>query len=54
MIKKEYMQPALEESQAEVEEMVAASVTGVQTSGLDDNLNIDDDDKDGNPWEIAW
>ena len=55
MIKKKYMQPALEITQAEVDEIIAVSMTSVQTSGLDDdNLNIDDEDLDGNPWEIAW
>ncbi|MCR4808923.1 MAG: hypothetical protein K5896_03585 [Prevotella sp.] len=55
MIKKKYMQPALEVSQAEVDEIIAVSMTSVQTSGLDDNnLNIDDEKKDGNPWEDAW
>ena len=55
MIKKKYMQPALEISQAEVDEIIAVSMTSVQTSGLDDDkLNIDGDDLDGNPWDIAW
>jgi len=55
MIKKKYMQPALEVSQAEVDEIIAVSMTSVQTSGLDDDkLNIDDENKDGNPWDIAW
>ena len=55
MIKKKYMQPALEITQAEVDEIIAVSMTSVQTSGLDDdNLNIDDEDLDGNPWEEAW
>ena len=55
MIKKKYMQPALEITQAEVDEIIAVSITGAQTSGLDDDkLNIDDENKDGDPWEIAW
>lgn len=55
MIKKKYMQPALEITQAEVDEIIAVSMTSVQTSGLDDDkLNIDDENKDGNPWEDAW
>ena len=55
MIKKKYMQPALEITQAEVDEIIAVSITGAQTSGLDDdNVNIDGDDLDGNPWEDAW
>lgn len=54
MKKKAYMQPALEMMQAEVEQIAAVSVTNVQTNGLDDNLSVDDDNKDGDPWEIAW
>jgi hypothetical protein len=55
MIKKKYMQPALEITQAEVDEIIAVSMTSVQTSGLDDDkLNIDGENKDGDPWEIAW
>ena len=56
MIKKKYMQPALEITQAEVDEMMAVSLTGVNSSGLgdDDNVNIDGDDLDGDPWEEAW
>ena len=55
MTKKKFMQPALEITQAEVDEMMAVSMTSVQTSGLDDdNVNIDGEDLDGNPWEDAW
>ena len=56
MIKKKYMQPALEITQAEVDEMMAVSITDVNSSGLgdDDNVNIDGENKDGNPWDIAW
>ena len=55
MIKKKYMQPALEISQAEAMEVLAVSLTGVNSSGLgdDDNVNIDGDDLDGDPWEDA-
>jgi len=55
MIKKKYMQPALEVSQAEAMEILAVSITGAQTSGLDeDKLNIDDEYLDGDPWEDAY
>jgi len=56
MIKKKYMQPALEVSQAEVDEIIAVSMTSANSSGLgdDDNVNIDEDDLDGDPWEDAW
>ena len=55
MKKKAYMQPALEIMLADPEQLVAVSVTSVQTDGLDDEgLNVDDDNKDGDPWEFAW
>jgi hypothetical protein len=56
MIKKKYMQPALEVSQAEAMEVLAVSLTSANSSGLgdDDNVNIDGDDLDGDPWEDAW
>ena len=55
MIKNKYIQPALEITQAEVDEMMAVSIINTQTTGLDDDkLNIDDENKDGNPWDIAW
>ena len=54
MKKKEYMRPALNITQVEVRELVAVSVTGVQTTGLDENLNVDEEDKEGNIWNDAW
>ena len=58
MIKKMYMQPALEIMQAEVEEIVAVSVTGVQTSGLDDDDLIvpsgEGQPKNKDIWDNAW
>ena len=54
MKKKVYMQPALEIMLADPEQLVAVSVTSVQTNGLDEELNVDDDNKDGDPWEFAW
>jgi len=54
MKKKEYSKPALEMLQAEVEQIVALSVTSTQTSGLDENLNVDNDNKESDPWEFAW
>ncbi len=55
MIKKKYMQPALEISQAEAMEILAVSVVDIKSDGLgDDKVNIDGEDLDGNPWEDAW
>ena len=54
MTKKYYMKPAVEVSQAEAEQIVAESLTGIQTDGLDENENLDYDDTGANPWEDAW
>lgn len=54
MIKKEYIQPDMEIMQAEVEQMVALTVTSVQARGLDENLDIDDENPESDPWEDAW
>jgi len=43
----------LEISQAEAIQIVAVSVTGIQASRLDNGLNIDDDNMDGDLWEDA-
>jgi len=54
MTKKKYLKPALIIVQAEAEQIVAASVTVVQTNGLDDNLIIDENSTEDNTWEFAW
>ena len=54
MKKKVYMQPTLEIMLADPEQLVAVSVTSVQTNGLDEELNVDDENLQGNPWEFAW
>ena len=55
MIKKKYMQPALEVSQAEAEEIIAMSISDIQSDGLDDDkLKISGDDLEGDPWEDAY
>ena len=54
MKKKEYIRPALNITQVEVRELVAVSVTGVQTTGLDEGLNVDEENKEGNIWNDAW
>ena len=53
MIKKEYMQPAMEVNELEAARMIADSVTTVNTNGLDDE-SLDKDNTPSNPWEIAW
>lgn len=51
MKRQEYQKPAMEILQAEMEQMVAVSVTKVQANGLDDALYIDN--KGGNLWDDA-
>ena len=51
MKRQEYQKPAMEILQAEMEQMVAVSVTKVQSNGLDDALYIDN--KEGNLWDDA-
>jgi len=52
------MQPALEIMQAEAEQIVAISVTGVQTDGLgSENLNVGNDQtqpKEKDLWDDSW
>ena len=53
MMKKEYQKPAMEILEADLDQQLLAY--SVQTSGLDDDdLALPDEDKSGNPWEIAW
>ena len=53
MIKKEYMKPAMKICQADTEmQILAGSVTTVNTTGLDEDLEKDDTSE--NPWEFAW
>ena len=49
--KQEYQKPAMEILQAEMEQMVAVSVTKVQANGLDEALYLDH--KEGNLWDDA-
>lgn len=51
MKRQEYQKPAMEILQAEMEQMVAVSVTEVQANGLDADLYIDN--KEGNLWDDA-
>ena len=55
MKKKEYMQPEMQVIEIDFEQQIlAGSVTGVTTTGLDDDLILPSEDQSGNPWEIAW
>lgn len=54
MTKNKYMTPAMEMLQAEVEQMVAESAPIVKTNGLDEDLKIDENTLERNPWEFAW
>ena len=51
--KQEYQKPAMEVYEADIEEQIlAASVTSVTTTGLDEDIEFDDTSED--PWESAW
>ena len=53
MIKKEYLQPAMEILEVDLDQQLLAY--SVQTSGLDDDdLILPEDEEDGNVWEEAW
>jgi len=55
--KQEYQKPVMEVIEADIEQQIlAASVTSVTTSGLDDDLILPDDEepKSGSVWEEAW
>ncbi len=57
MTKKEYMQPAIEVIDAELDQLIlTVSVTMVSTDGLDDDdLTVGDgDSKTGDAWSDAW
>ena len=56
MTKNKYMQPVMEIMQAEVEQIVAVSVTGVQTTGLNEGekLQKEDTPKPYSVWNDAW
>ena len=55
--KQAYQKPTIEISEADMElQILASSVTGVTTSGLDEDesLSIDDTDKEKSIWDDAW
>ena len=52
MKKKEYMQPEMQVIEIDFEQQIlAGSVTGVTTTGLDDNLTLPS--TEGDPWDDA-
>ena len=52
MKKKEYMQPEMQVIEIDFEQQIlAGSVTGVTTTGLDDNLTLPS--TEGDPWSDA-
>lgn len=54
MTKKVYIQPAVMTDIATMEQMLAQSVIGVNTTGLNDEDALKKNNETGNPWEIAW
>ena len=55
--KQAYQKPTIEISEADMElQILVSSVTGVTTSGLDEeeSLSIDDVDKEKSIWDDAW
>ena len=53
MIKKDYLQPAIEVLKADTEaQILAGSVTSVTTTGLDEDIEFNDTSED--PWGFAW
>ena len=57
MIKKEYMKPTIEVTEADVEQQIlAGSLRSVKSSGLDneDDLQYDDFDGSGGDQGFAW
>ena len=59
MIKKTYEKPEMKVFEADMEQQIlAGSVTGIQTTGLDEGEDLkfgnDDDNKSGSVWDDAW
>ena len=58
MIKKEYQKPTMQVIKTDMKsQILAGSVTGIQTIGLDDEEEIKFDNDDGNSgsiWDDAW
>ena len=53
--KQEYLKPAMEICQADtLMQILAGSVTTVNTTGLGDEAALKKDEETGNPWEFAW
>ena len=56
--KQEYMKPTLKVVEVGVrQQILAGSVTGIQTTGLDEGEELkygNDDNKSGSAWDDAW
>ena len=53
MIKKEYMKPAIEVIEADLDQLILTM--SVTTTGLDNDEDLEvDDSKTGNAWSDAW
>ena len=58
MIKKPYLRPTTNVVEVKIVQMVCTSLSGVASTGLDDNETLDYGDEDGttekNAWGNAW
>lgn len=57
MIKKPYLRPTTNLVEVKIVQMVCASLSGVNSTGLDDNETLyygDGDNTEKDPWESAW
>ena len=58
MIKKAYLRPTTNVEEGAIEQMVCTSLSGVNSTGLDDNESLDYGDTSGNKekniWDEAW
>ena len=57
MIKKPYLRPTTNVEEGAIEQMVCTSLSGVNSTGLDDNETLDygdDETTEQNAWGNAW
>ena len=57
MIKKAYLRPTTNVEEGAIEQMVCTSLSGVNSTGLDDNESLDYGDgntKEKDAWDEAW
>lgn len=53
MLKKEYLEPAMEIVRINAEaQILSASVTDIIATGIDEDIDMDDEDKDS--WNDGW